>query len=179
MTVPTATANVDQTGSAATSEWQPAAPAGDSRDEWFGIQLGVVTMHALTQGLLVALTERSGERMTSVTVGRRRCPAGLGPPPGDGVAQRTDLGHPVGFAAGDGLVEQQCRLGRVVGQVDVPDRFLGEPAVNRDSGQVSRPATPVVASAHVSVTGGYFQNEHQSASVRPAKVLRRLSDRQY
>ena len=45
----------------------------------------------------------------------------------EGVAERSDLCHFVGEAAGDRLVEEQARLGDVVGEVHVPHRFLREP----------------------------------------------------
>jgi hypothetical protein len=52
----------------------------------------------------------------------------LGAPRLERVAEGADLLHVVGGAAGDGLVEQRRRRCRIVGEVDVPNRFL---SVNR------------------------------------------------
>jgi len=53
----------------------------------------------------------------------------LGALGGERPAERSDLGHVVGGAAGHGLVEQ----GRRVGEVDVADRFLGQPGADTPS----------------------------------------------
>lgn len=65
-------------------------------------------------------------RRTGLMVGKD-----LGAPPGQGRAERTDLGHHICRTAGDGLVEQQRRVGRVIGQEHVPNGFLGQPGAEQ------------------------------------------------
>ena len=54
----------------------------------------------------------------------------LGTPRGQGAPERSDLLHVVGGAGGDGLVEEQRGLGRIVGEIEVSNGFL---SVNRPS----------------------------------------------
>jgi hypothetical protein len=50
----------------------------------------------------------------------------LGPPRGQGAAEGADLLDVVLRTAGDGLVHQQRGLVGILGEVDVPHRFLGQ-----------------------------------------------------
>ena len=58
-------------------------------------------------------------RCTGVVVGKD-----LATPPGESAAEGTDLGNVIAAAADDRLVEQQRRVGGIVGQVDVTNWFF-------------------------------------------------------
>jgi hypothetical protein len=55
----------------------------------------------------------------------------LPPPALQGVAEGDDLLDVVGPAADDGLVEKDGGLLRVVGEIDVTDRLLGQPGTEQ------------------------------------------------
>ena len=118
----------DRVGSAGSEAWRlgagwPGDAAGVEEDAEPVVLEGLEAVTAALH-LLHAQVQPFGR-----SVGRAGVVVGedLGPPRSQGLAQRADLGHVVGQAADDGLVQQQRGVGRGVGQVHVAHRFFGQP----------------------------------------------------